>query len=174
MRHYLVVANQTLKQPELAEKITACIDAGPSNFFLLVPATRAHEPVRWTPSDAVAVARRRLDSALERFRALGADVVGEVGDPSPVVAIGAVLRRRPFDALILSTLPVGPSQWLRHDVPTRIERLFNLPVELVTPALDLAAAEAAVAAADAADAAALVGSAAAVPGPSAPEAVAAP
>jgi hypothetical protein len=99
--------------------------------------------VRWTPADAVAVARRRLDSALERFRGLGAEFVGEIGDPSPVLAIGELLRRRSFDALILSTLPVGPSQWLRHDVPTRIERLFNLPVELVTPPVDLAEAVAA-------------------------------
>ena len=141
MRHYLVVANQTLKQPELAEKIRACNDAGPCDFFLLVPATRVHGPVQWTPADANAVARRRLDGALERFRALGADVVGEVGDPSPVAAIGDVLRRRSFDTLILSTLPVGPSRWLRHDVPGRIQRLFNLPVELVTPPLDLTPVE---------------------------------
>ena len=139
MRHYLVVANQTLKQPDLSEKIKAIIDAGPCDFFLLVPATRAHEPVRWTPADAMAVARRRLQGALERFRALGADVIGEVGDPSPVVAIGEVLRRRSFDALILSTLPVGPSQWLRYDLPARIEQAFNVSVELVTtPLLDLA------------------------------------
>ena len=149
MRHYLVVANQTLKQPELTEKIRTCIEAGPCDFFLLVPATRTHGPVRWTPADAFAVARRRMESAVERFRALGADVVGEVGDLSPVVAIGELLRRRSFDALILSTLPVGPSQWLRSDVPTRIEQLFGLPVELVTPPsnleLDLREAEARVA-----------------------------
>lgn len=137
MRHYLVVANQTLKQPELKAKIRACIDAGPCDFFLLVPATRAHGPVRWTPADADALARRRLDSALGRFRALGAEVFGEVGDPSPVVAIGELLRRRSFDALLLSTLPPGPSQWLRRDVPARIQELFNIPVELVTPQLDL-------------------------------------
>jgi GABA permease len=142
MRHYLVVANQTLKQSELKEKIRACLDAGPCDFFLLVPATRTHGPVQWTPADANALARRRLDGALERFRALGADVVGEVGDPSPVVAIGGVLRRRSFDALILSTLPTGPSQWLRGGVPARIERLFKVPVELVTPALDLRFVEA--------------------------------
>jgi len=133
MRHYLVVANQTLRQPELIEKVRTCNDAGPCDFFLLVPATRAHGPVRWTPADANAVARRRLEGTLERFRALGADVIGEVGDPSPVVAIGEVLRRRSFDALILSTLPVGPSQWLRGGVPVRIEQIFGIPVELVTP-----------------------------------------
>ena len=147
MRHYLVVANQTLKQPELSEKIRTCIEAGPCDFFLLVPATRTHGPVRWTPADAFAVARRRLESALERFRALGADIVGDVGDPSPVAAIGELLRRRSFDALILSTLPVGPSQWLRGDVPARIEQLFGVPVDLVTPPaeleVDLSAAEAA-------------------------------
>jgi hypothetical protein len=151
MRHYLVVANQTLKQPELTEKIRTCIEAGTCDFFLLVPATRTHGPVRWTPADAFAVARRRLESALDRIRALGADVVGDVGDPSPVLAIGALLRRRSFDALILSTLPVGPSQWLRGDVPARIEQLFGTPVDLVTPPLeleiDLSAAEAVIAAA---------------------------
>jgi hypothetical protein len=79
------------------------------------------------------------------------------------VAIGEVLRRRSFDALILSTLPVGPSQWLRHDVPTRIEQLFGIPVDLVTPPssleLDLREAEAPFVA---------------VPDPQAQEAVAAP
>lgn len=147
MRHYLVVANQTLKQPELKEKIRACLDAGPCDFFLLVPATRTHGPVQWTPADANALARRRLAGALERFRALGAEVVGEVGDPSPVVAIGELLRRRSFDALFLSTLPAGPSQWLRRDLPDRIERLFKIPVELVTAPLDLAFIEAVEAAA---------------------------
>lgn len=137
MRHYLVVANQTLKQPELTEKIRTCNEAGPCDFFLLVPATRAHGPLRWTPADAYAVASRRLEGALERFRALGADVVGEVGEASPVVAIGELLRRRSFDALILSTLPVGPSEWLRFDVPSRIQQLFSIPVELVTPPTDL-------------------------------------
>ncbi len=147
MRHYLVVANQTLKQPELKDKIRAFIDAGPCDFFLLVPATRTHGPGRWTPADANALARRRLNRALERFRELGAEVVGEVGDPSPVVAIGELLRRRSFDALILSTLPPGPSQWLRGDVPGRIQHLFNIPVELLTPELDLEFYEAAEAAA---------------------------
>jgi hypothetical protein len=137
MRHYLVVANQTLKQQQLTEKIRTCIDAGPCDFFLLVPATTAHGPLRWTPADAYAVARRRLESALERFRALGADIVGEVGDPSPVAAISELLRRRSFDALILSTLPVGPSQWLRSDVPARIDQLCGIPVELVTPPTEL-------------------------------------
>jgi hypothetical protein len=54
-----------------------------------------------------------------------------VGDPSPIVAISEVVNRTSFDALIISTLPVGASQWLRRGVPQRIERLISLPVRLV-------------------------------------------
>lgn len=134
MRHYLVVANQTLGLPPLAEKICSCVRAGPCDFYLVVPATLHHDPVRWTPAEATALARRRLDAALTRFRKLGADVRGEVGAPSPSVAIGEALRRRSFDELILSTLPSGPSRWLRAGLPERIEGLFGVPVTLVTPA----------------------------------------
>ena len=131
MRHYLVVANQTLGQPQLLDKLQACMAEGPCRFFLLVPATHAHDLVRFSPAEAYAIARHRLDHALARLRRLGADVYGEVGDPSPIVAIGDVLRLRDFDELILSTLPPGPSQWLRGGVPEGIERLFHLPVTLV-------------------------------------------
>ena len=133
MRHYLVVANQTLGQPQLLDRLQACMTEGPCRFFLLVPATHAHDRghMGFSPAEARAIAQHRLDGALAKLRRLGADVHGEVGDPSPIVAIGEVLRHRDFDELILSTLPPGPSQWLRRGVPEGIERLFNRPVTLV-------------------------------------------
>ncbi len=131
MRHYLVVANQTLGQPQLMNRLQACMAEGPCRFFLLVPATHAHDRGRFSPAEATAIAQHRLDAALAGLRRLGADVHGEVGDPSPIVAIGDVLRHRDFDELILSTLPPGPSQWLRRGVPEGIERLFHRPVTLV-------------------------------------------
>ena len=132
VRRYLVVANQTLGQPKLLETLLERAESAPSDFHLLVPATLAHDPVRWTPTEAAAIARRRLDRALTLFRDLGLNVHGEVGDPSPIVAIGEALRHRHFDELILSTLPPGPSRWLRRGLPGRIEQLFSLPVTLVT------------------------------------------
>ncbi|MDQ3945130.1 MAG: hypothetical protein M3357_08295 [Actinomycetota bacterium] len=131
MRHYLVVANQTLGQPQLMDKLQACMNDGPCRFFLLVPATHAHDHRRFSPAEAYAIAQHRLDGALARLRRLGADVHGEVGDPSPIVAIGDVLRHREFDELILSTLPPGPSQWLRRGVPEGIKRIFHRPVTVV-------------------------------------------
>jgi hypothetical protein len=142
MRHYLVVANQSLTQPRLTETILACRDAGPSDFHLLVPATltQAHTRARLTRAEATGLAQGRLHAALARLKALGVAVSGEVGGPSPVVAIGEILSRRSFDELIISTLPAGPSQWLRRGLPERVERLFNLPVTLVTPQFEAVAA----------------------------------
>lgn len=131
MRHYLVVANQTLGQPQLIEKLQARMAEGPCEFFFLVPATHAHDHVRFSPAEAYAIARHRLDSALDRLGRLGARVHGEVGDPSPIVAIGELLRHQVFDEVILSTLPPGPSQWLRRGVPEAVEQLCNCPVTLV-------------------------------------------
>jgi hypothetical protein len=105
--------------------------SGPCDFHLLVPATLALDHMRWTRGEAMALARRRLFGALDTLRAQGLEVHGEVGDPSPIIAITEVLRHRTFDELIVATLPSGPSVWLRRQLPERIEAIFGLPVTLV-------------------------------------------
>jgi hypothetical protein len=55
-------------------------------------------------------------------------VTGEIGDANPVHAVGDVLLRDTFDEIIISTLPQGPSAWLRQDAPSRIRRLYGVPV----------------------------------------------
>jgi hypothetical protein len=59
---------------------------------------------------------------------MGAEADGEVGDADPVQAIGDAIRGGHVDEIILSTLPAGPSRWLRRDVPRKVERAFSLPV----------------------------------------------
>jgi len=127
MRRYLVVANQTLGGEHLAEKVRECVAAGDAQFHILVPASHP-EHLTWTEGQAKAMAQQRLDEALIRFRELGATADGEVGDDSPLRAIGDVLRGQEFDEIILSTLPPGPSRWLKQDLPHRVVRSFNLPV----------------------------------------------
>jgi len=131
LRHYLVVANHTLGRPPLTERMLSLHGAGRSDFHLLVPATLALDHVRWTRGEAVVLARRRLYTALDQLRQQGLDVHGEVGDPSPIIAITEMLRQRSFHELIVATLPPGPSLWLRRQLPERIEALFGLPVTLV-------------------------------------------
>lgn len=132
MRRYLVVANQTLLGDHLFAEIRGRLAAGPCQFHVVVPATHARDHAVWTEGHDRVIAQGRLTEALERFRAEGAVVEGEVGDPSPIEAIGDVLRRSPpFDEVILSTLPPGLSRWINQDLPHRIERSFHLPLALV-------------------------------------------
>ena len=140
MRRYLVVANQTLLGDDLAATLRERLLAGPCHLHVVVPATHIREHYFWTEGHDRAVAKSRLDQALDRFRALGAVVDGEVGDASPVEAIGDALRSQPHvDGVILSTLPPGISRWLRQDVPHRVGRAFNLPITLVVGAARAAA-----------------------------------
>jgi hypothetical protein len=51
-----------------------------------------------------------------------------------VYAATNVLRREgngAFDEVIVSTLPLGLSKWLRIDVPTRLQKATKLPVHHV-------------------------------------------
>jgi hypothetical protein len=128
MRHYLVVANQTLGGDHLLDTIRSCMDDGPCSFHVVVPATHPKDQWVWTEGHARQVAARRLQTALERFAALGAKASGEVGDARPLTAIRDAMIDRDAHEIILSTLPSGPSQWLRQDLPAKVVRTFGLPV----------------------------------------------
>jgi hypothetical protein len=128
MRRYLVVANQTLAGEHLSEKVRECLAAGPASFHIVVPATPPEEHVTWIEGQAHAIAQERLDAAIARLRELGADAQGEVGDANPILAIEDTLRRQEFEEIIVSTLPAGMSRWLGLDLPSRVQRTFDLPV----------------------------------------------
>ena len=137
MRRYLVLANQTLLGDALFATVRDRAAAGPCRFHLVVPATHVGDQLMWTEGHDRAIAEKRLAEALERFRAMGLDVDGEVGDASPMEAASDAMRHgEPFDELIVSTLPPGLSRWLRQDLPHRLDRAFGLPVTLLvaTPA----------------------------------------
>lgn len=142
VRHYLVVAYQTLGRRELTDAIQERTAAGPADFWLVVPATRLVElaplpPPMPTmggvaslpdPEHDRSVAQGRLDTALQQLAAHSIQVGGEVGDPDPVRAVKDALRRRQFDEIIVATLPAHMSKWLRQDLPHRLEHRFHMPV----------------------------------------------
>ncbi len=128
MRRYLVVANQTLGGQHLAEEVRGRLASGSARFHVLVPATTTNDQVVWTEGEARALAQQRLDLAIDQFRQLGAEVDGEVGDENPYDAIQDAVRDQEYDEVILSTLPVGVSRWLKQDLPHRVERALDLPV----------------------------------------------
>ena len=128
MRRCLIVANQTLMSPQLREEVLRRRDAGDQEFHIVVPATHAHGTALWTEGRALAHARDALDSALAHFRTEGIDATGEVGDADPVLAVNDVITRQPVDEIVVSTLPLGVSKWMKRDLPHRLERRFGMPV----------------------------------------------
>jgi hypothetical protein len=128
MRHYLVVANQTLGGEALLRQIREAMSLGSCEFHLVVPATPAHDHLTYTEGEARALAESRLQDGLARLRAEGAEVTGAVGDASPVLAIADAIRERPFDEVILSTFPPSISRWVKLDLPQRVRRRYGLPV----------------------------------------------
>jgi len=130
---YLIVANQTLCADELAEKVRQLQSAGECSFHVVVPATHTRDHAFHTEGASHAVAQKRLEAALERFRGLGCEADGEVGDASAFLAVrDCLLADGSYAGIILSTLPPGVSRWLKQDLPHRLERTFGIPVTQLT------------------------------------------
>jgi hypothetical protein len=146
MRRYMVVANQTLGSDELVRFIRSRADAGPSEFWVVVPATPVKDlaarsvPLAPMPvmggvlsvpapaEEARELAHGKLQSALQQLARAGVKADGEVGDGDPMRAVEAALSGRQFDEIIVSTLPERLSRWLRQDLPRRLENKVRLPV----------------------------------------------
>ena len=132
MGRYLVVAHQTAASPELLNKVRELISAdSAAEFVLLVPATPPRHLLAHTEGEAQHVARQVADSARAHLEEAGATVGrAEVGDEAPLLAIEDELRDHParYEAIIVSTLPLGLSRWLGLDLPHQVEKKFGLPV----------------------------------------------
>jgi hypothetical protein len=132
-RTILIVANETLASPTLANAVAERVADGAVRFHVVVPATPVGSHLlTWDEDEAIAAAARRLEAVLQRLRALGAKADGEIGHRDPVIAVDDAMLDRRVDEIILSTLPESTSRWLRQDVPSRLRAAVSVPVEVVT------------------------------------------
>jgi GABA permease len=147
----LLVANRTLADDDVLAAVEERVAAGATQLWIVAPVTTPSGvlmagaaptgealPVRNREPDAAAydLAERRVDEACARFRALGIDVGGEVGDPDPFEAVGKAMDRGRYTEVVVSTLPSAVSQWLRLDLSSRIQRKFKIPVLTVASRAD--------------------------------------
>ncbi|CAN5295997.1 hypothetical protein BH24ACT12_BH24ACT12_26080 [soil metagenome] len=96
---------------------------------MVVPATPSQtDGAAKTPERAYALASQRLGRALADISKAGGEAAGEVGDPEPLEAVRLSLEREKPDEIIVSTLPLGRSRWLRRHLPTQLRNLTGLPV----------------------------------------------
>jgi hypothetical protein len=133
--HVLVVAHQTAATPGLLDAVRERAQRSPATFHLVVPqqAHGMHKVV--DPQDAgVDEAQRVLDAALPKLsEAAGHEVTGDVGDAEPLMAIQDAVNLGEYDEIIISTLPLGVSRWLKLDLVSKARGL-GLPVTHVAAA----------------------------------------
>lgn len=144
VRRYLIVANQTLANAELIEWVTAESADHRCEFHVVVPQTApsvlhadpatgligpaAHTMVLESRHASLEEGERRLASFRGALAEIADSITGEVVLSDPVTAARVVMGRSSFDEIVVSALPAGISRWLKLDLPSRIERAFNLPV----------------------------------------------
>ena len=127
--HVLVVAHQTAATSGLLEAVHARATEGPATFHLVVPRQPhgMHKVV--DPQDAGRdEAQEVLDRALPKLsEAAGSEVTGSLGDSEPLMAIQDAVNLGSYDEIIVSTLPLGISRWLKLDLVSKT-RALGLPV----------------------------------------------
>ena len=118
----LIVANLTASTPFLLQEVKRLASERATAFSLLIPNVQQNAGADWS----IATATKLLS------RAAGANVDGHVGGEDPFESIKAEVAGGNYDDILISTLPKRRSEWLRKDLPTRVEAL-GLPVSVITP-----------------------------------------
>jgi hypothetical protein len=120
----LIVANVTAGRGDLRARMKELAAEAEDMLFIVVVPLQAHGDGR-----AAAVARARLGNTLDKMRREGLLVAGMVGDPDPYTATMNALQFYKVSRIIVSTLPVTRSGWLRADLITRVRKASNIEVE---------------------------------------------
>jgi hypothetical protein len=127
---YLIVTHQTARSPELQQKVADLIaEDSSAEFAILVPESATHD-LSWE-GEHIDVARQQAEAAQEVLtNNTGAKVVRTTaGVADPLKAIEAELKgHKDYDKLVICTLPVGRSRWLRRDIIHNAQKRFGLPV----------------------------------------------
>ena len=77
-------------------------------------------------------AQHVLADALPKLsEAAGSEVTGDLGDSEPLMAIHDAVNLGDYDEIIISTLPLGISRWLKLDLVSKAKAI-GLPVTHVT------------------------------------------
>jgi hypothetical protein len=146
MTRYLIVAHQTVTNPQLLKKVREVrAQEDGTEFVLLVPATPVRHLLFWRGDehDADVAAHKLGERARTLFAKKGLPLVDvKVGTADPIEAIAAEVRDNPgYRGFIISTLPEERSRWLRIDLPRKVGAAYGLPVHHVVAAPDYSLAD---------------------------------
>jgi hypothetical protein len=128
-RRVLVVANETIAGEELLSTISTLALTQPTRFHVVCPALNSRLKTYTSDEDpARAAAQERLDATLPRLQSVGIEASGVVGDGDPLVAIDDAVRTFGPNEIVISTHPLGRSNWLERGVVESVRARFDVPV----------------------------------------------
>jgi hypothetical protein len=120
----LVIANQTVGEKSLIDRLRALAEEEEHLFIVLVPQEHGG-------GHAVREARDRLRRTLQALRDGGLLAAGMIGPPDPYDATITALQSFRVDDIVVSTFPETKSGWLRADLIERLRSATGLSVEHV-------------------------------------------
>lgn len=120
-RRTLLVANRTAQTPVLIQEVERRASERPTAFALLIPNIPRKGGGDWTLERAIPLLERAARGPVE----------GLVGGPDPFESVKQALEEHDFHDVLISTLSKIASEWLRRDLPRRVERL-GIPVSVIT------------------------------------------
>jgi GABA permease len=130
----LVLGNQTIAAPELLDALRRIDAEGAAEYWVCVPANPVdtgqaeHKGAVFIWEATVEAAQRRLDYTLTALRADGLRAEGALGDYRPLRALADAVAQFQPDRLVICTLPIDRSTWLRYDVVDRARTGYDIPV----------------------------------------------
>lgn len=136
MRTILAVANETIGGQSLIDAVLQKASGGGTRVVICVPRSKPRHGNIIYDEAVYDAAQTRIDLARGFLRQHDIPAVGDVGDPDPYSATMDAVAEWSPDEIIISTLPVQASGWLRHDLIERIEGATGLPVTHVVTDID--------------------------------------
>jgi hypothetical protein len=137
-RRILVVANETLPGQALRREIEHRAGKGRGEVRVVCPALNTTKIKHWVSDtdQARRDAQERLNAVVGELEGQGFAVGGAIGDEDPVQAIEDALRVFPAEEAIISTHPLGRSNWLERDVVERARARFAIRIAHVVVDLE--------------------------------------
>lgn len=126
----LVMANQTVRSPDLIAEVVRITEGRDAEVLLVVPAVVPGRAELWASDtdEAAERARQRMELTLLDLKQAGRRVRGQVGDTEPNQALMDALAEFPADEILISTLPPATSNWLERGVVERAREEIDLPI----------------------------------------------
>jgi hypothetical protein len=130
MAQYLIVTHKTALAPELRVKVGELVVADPTATFAILVPEAPGENYTWegeTVDVALQNAQALRSILVNTFGAKVERITTGVQDPLQAIA-DELADSQGYDTLVICTLPLGVSHWLKLDLVAHAERKFGLPV----------------------------------------------